>query len=292
MTTTGFLLVDKPSGWTSHDVVAKVRGMTGGKVGHAGTLDPMATGLLVLGLGKATRLLRFVQGRDKEYEARAVFGVTTDSLDADGAVLERAPMPVSQAEVAAAMERFVGVIHQIPPMVSARKVGGRRLYEIARTGGEVDREARPVVIRELELTDFGPSDYPEVAFRVVCSSGTYVRTLADDIAGCLGGRAHLIELRRTRNGSAAVADASTIDELEASDDVDSLVVSPTSLLDDLPVFAADAEMAVAARNGVVMPASIGPPGVSEGLVQIVSGDRLVAVYRVDGRSLRPEVVVA
>ena len=139
----GFLLVDKPSGWTSHDVVAKVRNLLRmKKVGHAGTLDPMATGLVVVGIGRATRLLRFVQAAPKEYIAKAVFGVATDSLDADGAILERAEMDVTQSEVERVMERFTGTIAQVPPMVSARKVGGRKLYELAREGVEIEREAR------------------------------------------------------------------------------------------------------------------------------------------------------
>ncbi|MGI9610433.1 MAG: tRNA pseudouridine(55) synthase TruB, partial [Acidimicrobiia bacterium] len=219
----GFLLVDKPSAWTSHDVVAKVRGLARlKKVGHAGTLDPMATGLLVLGLGNATRLLRFVQSLPKEYHATALMGVATDSLDADGAVLEREPMPVSAADVTAVLDRFRGAIMQTPPMVSARKVGGKRLYDLARQGETVEREARPVTIHELELTDFAPSDYPEVSLRVVCSTGTYIRTLADDIAAALGGRAHLVALRRVRNGSLAVSAASTIEELEEAAATDAL----------------------------------------------------------------------
>lgn len=291
MTVTGFLLVDKPTGWTSHDVVARVRHLyEGAKAGHAGTLDPMATGLLVVGLGRATRLLRFVQGRDKEYEATAVFGVATDSLDADGAVLEREPMPVTADDVSTAMSRFVGTIHQIPPMVSARKLGGRRLYEIAREGIEVEREAHPVTIRELELTDFAPSEYPEVGFRVVCSTGTYVRTLADDIAASLGGRAHLSALRRTRIGAAHVDDAATVEQLEASPAA--WVIPPGELLDDLPIFDADADVAAAVRNGVVMPASVAPPEIGAGLFRVVADDGLLAVYRSDGRTLRPEVVVA
>ena len=147
----GFLLVDKPPGWTSHDVVAKVRGIARmRKVGHAGTLDPMATGLLVIGLGHATRLLRFVQSFPKEYITTAVFGVATDTLDADGAVLSREPLPVSQADVESVLDRFRGPIMQTPPMVSARKVGGKKLYELARDGKTVEREARLVTIHELE----------------------------------------------------------------------------------------------------------------------------------------------
>lgn len=293
MTAAGFLVIDKPAGWTSHDVVARVRSIVGGKVGHAGTLDPMATGLLIVGLGKATRLLRFVQGREKEYEARAVFGVATDSLDADGAVLHRAPMPVSEDDVAAAMKRFVGTSLQVPPMVSARKVDGRRLYEIARRGDEVERDARPVTIRELELTDFAPSDYPEIGFRVICSSGTYVRTLADDIAAALGGRAHLIGLRRTRNGAVSIDQAVTIELIEAADDLTALALPPRALLDEMPVLTADDDLEAAVRNGVVMPASIWPTRAVKGLFQVVDGQgRLLAVYGSDGRKLRPEVVVA
>ncbi|MEN8114668.1 MAG: tRNA pseudouridine(55) synthase TruB, partial [Actinomycetota bacterium] len=156
----GFLLLDKEQGWTSHDVVAKVRRLIGGKVGHAGTLDPMATGLLVLGLGRSTRLLRFVQGFPKQYEATALFGVATDSLDADGAVIDRAPLPVTEEALEEIAGRFRGSILQIPPMVSARKVEGKRLYELAREGKVVERDARPVAIYSLTVTDLAPSDYP------------------------------------------------------------------------------------------------------------------------------------
>lgn len=290
---TGFLLIDKPSGWTSHDVVAKVRPRVGRKVGHAGTLDPMATGLLVLGVGRCTRLLRFVQGADKEYQATAVFGVATDSLDADGSVLERSPMPVTEEDVAEAMSRFVGTIHQIPPMVSARKVGGRRLYEIAREGGEVDREARAVTIHELELTDFAPCDYPEVSFRVVCSTGTYVRTLADDIGRSLGGRAHLSALRRVRNGALRVDDANTIDDVMAADDPGDLLVDPVAALSGMPTLVASQDLARGVANGVVLSAASLPASVGEGLFTVVDdANSLLAVYRREGGRAKPEVVVA
>ena len=226
----GFLLVDKPGGITSHDVVARARRLLGQKkIGHAGTLDPMATGLLVLGIGRATRLIRFVQAGEKAYVARALFGVATDSLDADGAVLHREPMPVSLADVEEAAERFVGDILQVPPMVSALKVGGRRLYELAREGEEIEREARQVTIHEIRILDFAPSDYPEVSFLVRCGTGTYVRTLADDIAAALGGRAHLTALRRTVIGSLDVSDAWSLEGLESAADDGSIhdaVLSP------------------------------------------------------------------
>ncbi len=201
----GFLLVDKPGSWTSHDVVASVRAtIARRKVGHAGTLDPMATGLLVLGVGRATRLLRFIQDAPKTYVATVRFGVATDSLDADGAVLTREPMPIDPPDLEGVLERFVGDIVQVPPMLSARKVEGRRLYVLAREGKTVEREARSVSIHELRLLDLAPSDYPEATLLVRCSKGTYVRTLADDFARALGGRAHLSGLRRTEIGSLRV----------------------------------------------------------------------------------------
>lgn len=290
---TGFLLIDKPAGWTSHDVVAKLRSRVGRKVGHAGTLDPMATGLLVLGLGRCTRLLRFVQGAEKEYAATAVFGVATDSLDADGSVLERSPMPVSEDEVAAALRRFVGTVHQVPPMVSARKVEGRRLYDIAREGGEVHREAKPVTIHELELTDFSPCDYPEVSFRVVCSTGTYVRTLADDVARSLGGRAHLTQLRRIRNGSLRVDDAFSMDDVLAADDPGACVVDAVDVLTGMPALTAGAELARGVAHGVVLTGSSLPPSIPEGPFAIVDeSNTLLAVYRRAGARAKPEVVVA
>ena len=289
---TGFLLIDKPPGATSHDAVAAVRRLLGQKkVGHAGTLDPMATGLLVLGLGRATRLLRFVADAPKTYVARAVFGVATDTLDADGAVLERSPMPVSEDEVAAAAGRFVGHIHQVPPMVSALKVGGRRLYELAREGVTVEREARPVTIHELEILDFSPCDYPEVEFRVRCSSGTYVRTLADDLAASLGGRAHLSELRRLAIGSLSVDDAVGLDDLAGLAEAGAApVLDPAAALADLPSATVGEETVAAVRNGVVFPAAVF--GDVSGPFRVLDeGGGLLAVYAVEGRRARPEVVL-
>jgi tRNA pseudouridine55 synthase len=294
----GFLLVDKPAGWTSHDVVAKVRRLLRiKKVGHAGTLDPMATGLVVVGLQRATRLLRFVQAAPKEYIARAVFGVATDSLDADGAILERAEMDFDEEDLRATMVRFEGRIAQIPPMVSARKVGGKRLYELARAGVEVEREARDVEIYSLELIDFAPSAYPEVVFRTVCSTGTYVRTLADDIAGALGGRAHLTALRRIRNGSLHVENAWTIDELAAAATAGLLhakILSARDGLADLPEVVVGTAAAAGVRNGLTFPVtSLGEGVPPVGPVRVVgeSGE-LLAIYAVDAGKAAPEVVLA
>ncbi len=294
----GFLLVEKEQGWTSHDVVAKVRGLLGGKVGHAGTLDPMATGLLVLGLGRSTRLLRFVQGFEKEYQATALFGVATDSLDADGAIIDRSPLPVDPADLEEVAERFRGSILQIPPMVSARKVEGKRLYELARAGQVVEREARPVTIYSLVFTDLAPSDYPEVSFDVVCSTGTYVRTLADDLARALGGRAHLTKLRRVRNGTLDVADAVTIDQIEASvadETIAALVIDPAAALADIPGIEVEASYIAGIRNGVAIPTAtlMSDVDVSDpGLVLLLADGALLGVYRIDGPSAKPEVITA
>ena len=293
---TGFILVDKPQGWTSHDVVAKVRGRIGGKVGHAGTLDPMATGLLVLGVGGATRLLRFVQGARKEYLATALLGVATDSLDADGAIISREPLPVTEEEVRAVMERFTGEIMQIPPMVSARKVEGRRLYELAREGKVVEREARKVTIDKLELIDMAPSDYPEITFRTVCSTGTYIRTLADDIGRAVGGRAHLTALRRVRNGPVHVKDALTVDEVvaaAANDDIDRIVLDAGSILEGFPEIRLDEAMASQVRNGRELPLHMVPDdALTQEFLRISDRDgKLIAMYRDDNGALIPEVVI-
>jgi tRNA pseudouridine55 synthase len=287
--------VDKPGGWTSHDVVARVRSaLSVKKVGHAGTLDPMATGLLVLGLGRATRLLRFVQAFPKEYVARIQFGVATDSLDADGAILTREPMPVDQDVVAGAMARFVGPILQVPPMVSARRVGGHRLYELARDGVEVEREATEVTIYAFDLVEFSPCDYPEATVRVRASAGTYVRTLADDVARALGGRAHLTALRRIRNGSLDVAEAATVDQITAAAAAGTaarLVLDPADGLPDIPAAVVEDDMVAAVANGV--PLAGHQLEAADGLVKLLDrGGTLLALYRVQGARAVPEVVLS
>lgn len=289
----GFLLVDKASGWTSHDVVARVRGiLSERRIGHAGTLDPMATGLLVLGVGRATRLLRFVQEAKKQYTARVGFGVATDTLDADGAILEREPMDFEMEDLRGVAARFVGVVSQVPPMVSAVKVGGRRLYELAREGVEVDREPRTVEISAIEILDFAPGPYPEAEILVKCGTGTYVRALADDLAQALGGRAHLMELRRTAIGSLDVESAHSVEELDAHDGPESILLTPAAGLIDLPAVDVDTDTAAGVRNGVVFAA--GALGVGEpGSYRIIDrSGSLLAVYASDGARAKPEVVVA
>lgn len=209
----GLVVVDKPAGWTSHDVVAKSRGLLGTrKVGHAGTLDPDATGVLLLGVGRATKLLRFLSPLGKSYVGDVSLGTETSTLDAAGEVTATHDMSdVSFEQIRQAAARFVGPIEQIPPMVSAVKIDGRRLHELARQGIEVDRPARPVTVHSLAVL---PTDEPGVfTMAVECSSGTYIRTLAADIGTALGGGAHLRELRRTAVGPFTLADAVPLEKV-------------------------------------------------------------------------------
>jgi len=288
----GFLLVDKEAGWTSHDVVAKVRSIAGvRKVGHAGTLDPMATGLLVLGAGKATRLLRFIQELPKTYEAEALFGVATDSLDADGEELEREPMAVTKSQVDEAFNALAGDILQIPPMVSAVKVKGERLHRIARRGEEVERQPRPVTIHDMTVSAFEEGDFPKVKFVTRCGSGTYVRVLADDAAVSLGGRAHLTALRRTKIGPLSVDDALTVSDLRSRIEdggPESVVVSLAKGLSHLQARDLDASQVQLVRNGAPLEASEAD---GDGMVRLLDGPDLLAVYRADGDKLVAEVVL-
>ena len=207
----GILLVDKPAGWTSHDVVAKLRGVLGERrMGHSGTLDPMATGLLVVFAGRATRAVSFSENHTKCYEAHLRLGLTTDSQDTTGTVLSRSGCAVSRTELEAVLPQFRGEILQVAPMYSALKVDGKKLYEIARRGGEVARKARPVAIEELTVLGEADGDY---VLRVRCSKGTYIRTLCHDIGAALGCGGVMSALRRTEVGAYRVSDAHTMDAL-------------------------------------------------------------------------------
>jgi len=288
--TAGFLVVDKPGGLTSNEVVGEVKKATGvKKVGHAGTLDPMATGALVMAIGNVTRLIRYVQDQPKEYLATALFGVATDTLDADGAVLSREPMDFSSDDLTQLLPRFTGSIHQVPPMVSALKKDGRRLHELAREGQTIDRDPRPVQVHELELISVGPGPYPEVGFRVVCGKGTYIRSLADDLAAALGGHAHLTALRRTRIGSLKARSGVTVDDLHNWEDY---LLTPKEALANLPDVIVGHETASAVSHGVPFVGgelvSI-PEAVSVGVID-PTGD-LIAVYIREGDQARPEVVL-
>ena len=207
----GILPVRKPSGWTSHDVVAKLRSLLGGmRVGHAGTLDPAATGLLPILLGKATRLAEYLLNWDKDYRAILRLGETTDTQDATGRVLRHSPVDINQAEVRSVVRRFEGRQRQLPPMYSAVKVAGSPLYKSARAGKEVDRPLREVVIHSLQIEEM---DGRDITMRISCSKGTYIRTLCADIGEALGVGGHLRALERTRVGPITLARAVELDEI-------------------------------------------------------------------------------
>lgn len=210
----GVLLVDKPSDHTSHDVVARLRRkLNMRRIGHAGTLDPMATGLMILLIGKATKISQYLISLDKEYEGTIELGKVTDSQDGDGEVLSTLPVPaLTEDELRAAMTTFMGDQYQIPPMFSAIKIDGVPLYKTARKGGEVEREPRFIRVMSFELTRFG---LPRFDFRMRCTKGTYVRTIAHDLGQKLGCGAHLAALRRTATDKFKLADALTLDQIEA-----------------------------------------------------------------------------
>ncbi|HJU51872.1 MAG TPA: tRNA pseudouridine(55) synthase TruB [Acidimicrobiia bacterium] len=283
----GLLVVDKPPGITSHDVVAHARRVTGiRKIGHAGTLDPLATGVVVLALGRATRLIRYVQDQEKEYVASVQFGVATDTLDADGTETARAAMNLDEQALIQALVPFRGEIEQVPPMVSALKHEGKRLYEIARSGAEVDRRPRRVMIHELALNEFLAGEFPRAELRVVCSKGTYIRALADDIARSLDGRAHLLALRRTRVGVFGLDRAVSIEDLGSWT---SYLRDPVEAVSGLEEWRASEEEAIAVRHGRRLPSPAG----GEGRWAVIDDEnRLLAVYRQRGREAVAEVVLA
>lgn len=280
----GVVVIDKPAGWTSHDVVAKSRGVIGTrKVGHSGTLDPDATGVLVLGVGHATRLLRFLTELPKRYEGEIVLGTETTTLDAAGEITATHDMSaVTDDQVRAAANRLTGDLMQVPPMVSAIKIDGKRLHELAREGKEVDRPPRPV---RVDRFDVEPVKGARGVWRCVvdCSSGTYIRSLAADLGTALGGGAHLRSLRRTSVGGFTLDDAGTIE-------------SPTLL----PVSAAvqhlesvlvDEDTAVLVGHGRVLP--LEQLQVSGGGPWAVMGEDggLLAVYESHPQGGKPTVVI-
>ncbi len=279
----GLAVVDKPAGWTSHDVVARCRRVFGQKqVGHSGTLDPDATGVLLVGLGRVTRLLRYLTELPKVYVGEVVLGVETSTLDAAGEVTATFDMAVSDTDVQQVLPRFIGSILQIPPMVSAVKIGGRRLHELARAGIEVDRPARPVTVYRLEVGPIGEGILP---IEVACSSGTYIRTLAADLGHALGGGAHLRNLRRIAIGSFGVAEAIALDKLGPND-----ALSPSAALRDYPSFTVDDDAAAAVAHGRVLPAGLGSPTGPVAVLDRIG--QLLAVYEPgDAGCLKAAVVL-
>jgi tRNA pseudouridine55 synthase len=274
----GLVLVDKPAGVTSHDVVDVVRRELGTrKVGHAGTLDPMATGLLVLGVGRGTRLLRYLGDLEKTYEGTARLGEETDTLDADGTVVRTAPVGATRADVEAAAASLIGESMQRPPAYSAVKVGGRKLYEAARQGETLQAEPRAVTVRRFDVTSFDP---PTFDFRVEVSSGTYIRALVADVGATLGCGAHLTRLVRTRIGPFVLSDA----------------VPPGGIGEPLPVERAvghlpgitvGAEEARVAANGSIL----GPAGIAGPYGVYAPDGTLIGMYRDTGGKATPEMIL-
>jgi tRNA pseudouridine55 synthase len=275
----GLLLIDKPGGMTSHDVVDVVRRRLGTrKVGHAGTLDPMATGLLVLGVGRATRLLRFLGTLPKTYEGTARLGVETTTLDADGEVTVERPVTATDADVREAMTSLVGDSSQAPPAYSAVKVGGRKLYEAARRGQILEAAPRPIHVDAFDVITLRGHD---LDFRVTCSGGTYVRVLLADVGRILGSGAHLTRLRRTAIGT-----------LEASGAVDPMRVETPLPLEravaHLPRFDLGPDEAIAAGHGSIL----APAGLVGPYAVFAPSGALIGVYEDEGAKARPHVILA
>jgi tRNA pseudouridine55 synthase len=288
----GLLIVDKPAGMTSHDVVSRCRRfLRERRVGHGGTLDPDATGVLLVGVGRVTRLLRFLTALPKTYEGSLSLGRSTDTLDASGRVTGEWDMSgVTPAEVEAAAASLTGNILQVPPMVSAVQIGGRRLHELARQGVEVDRPPRPVTVERFVVRPGAePGSY---VFEVTCSSGTYIRSLVDDMGRQLGGGAHMVRLRRTGVGPFSAAEATALEQVGPE-----LLLSPAQAVSFLPQVELPEDQLEPARHGRVLdlhPVLGGPdptPAARDWAVLGPDGS-LVGVYRQDAAGrLRPEVVI-
>lgn len=249
----GILCVNKPSGWTSFDVVAKVRGMARTKkVGHAGTLDPMATGILPLFFGTATKACDVMPNDNKGYIATFRFGMTTDTLDITGNVQSRTESHITEAQLRALLPSFLGEIDQIPPMFSAVQVNGRRLYDIARSGAEVERKARRVTILKLKLLEFSEEEQTATV-EVLCSKGTYIRTLCSDIGEKLGVGATLTALNRHIVGNFTLDDCYTMEQLQAFTDagiLDEKALPVEKVFEQLPKIKLNEVQSIKFRNGV------------------------------------------
>ncbi len=285
----GLVVVDKEAGMTSHDVVARCRRIFGQRrVGHAGTLDPDATGVLLVGLGRATRLMRFLTPLRKTYTTAIVLGTATSTLDASGEVTGTYDMTqVTPEAVQRAAASLTGAIDQVPPMVSAVKVGGRRLHELARQGLEVERAARPVTVYRFDVEP-DPSRPGIYRAEIECSSGTYVRVLAHDLGLALGGGAHVTDLRRTRIGSFGAAEMHPLDALGPDS-----VLTPAQAVRDLDAVTVGPASAASIRTGLALDrVPLGALGDGPWALLDESG-MLLAVYEATGTDrIRPAVVLA
>ena len=284
----GFLNIDKPAGMTSHDVVALLRReLRLRKLGHAGTLDPLATGVLVLCVGPATRLSEYAMRGVKRYRAGVLAGVSTDTYDTEGQVLEeRSASALTRAQVEAALARFRGEIEQLPPMYSAVRQGGRKLYDLARAGQTVERKPRRVCVLELRLVDCSP---PQFTLELACSAGTYVRSLAHDLGQALGTGAHLTALTRNASGTFRLEDANTPEQVLAAPDWQRLLVTPGEALPHLPPFQPDATACAQLLHGRAVPCGATDPDVVLAQAQGPDGALLAIVER-EGALWRPRKV--
>ncbi len=292
----GVLVVDKPTGMTSHDVVGVVRRALGmRRVGHTGTLDPSATGVLVCAVGRATRLVETLQAGEKTYAARAVLGIATDSQDADGEVVATADAGhLTEAQVCEALMGFLGTIEQVPPMVSAVKVDGTRLHELARQGREVERAARTVTVHDLVMEDWEPGEHPEVSFLVTCSAGTYVRTIAHDLGERLGVGGSLVALRRVANGAFTIDRAITLDDVRRLGEAGELrdhLLAPADAVAHLPRVDVDEDTWGRLVHGGSLPGAFVPRGDRPFAVLGPDGG-LVGIYRRTDDVARPDLVLA
>lgn len=279
----GILLIDKPLGITSHDVVNGIRRRLGTKrVGHAGTLDPLGTGLLVVAVGPATRFLQYLPLEPKEYEGTIMFGKRTNTFDAEGEVVSEAPVPADlSTQVRAAIPQFMGLIEQLPPMHSAVKVGGKPLYKYARKGEEIERQSRTIHISVLEITE---EEGASIDFRLVCSGGTYVRTLADDLGRALGCGAYLARLRRTKVGRFGLDRSVPLDESSPQH-----LIPLSEALGPMPILAMSDHQTANIREGRHV--MVSDPG-SPGLVALAdSKGRVFSVARLLGNLVQPECVI-
>jgi tRNA pseudouridine55 synthase len=289
MSATGLVVVDKEAGWTSHDVVARCRRIFGQRrVGHAGTLDPDATGVLLVGLGRATRLMRFLTALPKTYVAEIVLGTNTSTLDASGEVVGEWDMSgVTLAQVREAAAGLTGAIEQIPPMVSAVKIGGRRLHELARQGIEVDRPPRRVHVSRFDVEAI-PERPGVYRAEVECSSGTYIRVLAEDVGTALGGGAHIGFLRRTRIGSFDESEMRPLDLLTPD-----AVLTPAQALRDLASVTVEAEIATTIGRGLPLDrVPIGAMGDGPWAMLDQDGNLLAVYEATDTDRIKPAVVIA
>ena len=280
----GVLVVDKPEGPTSHRIVQTVRRQLELKVGHTGTLDPLASGVLPLVLGRATRLARFFQSHDKEYVAEVRLGSTTDTYDREGTVLQERPVPpLTRNEVRGFLDQFEGTLKQLPPMYSAIKVGGRKLYELARKNEEQQRPLRTVIIYRIDLLD---SQADTWKLRVHCSSGTYIRSLAYDLGEAVGCGAHLENLRRTRSGIFQLEGSTSIEDLEQ--DWEQAFHPMEQLFPEMPQIELDPIRSNRVRHGGEIPVE---SEVAEGWCLLLHEERLIAVGKVERDRIKPVVVL-